>query len=144
MTSMPPVVTMPECGTAGLTASISIGNGTAGSIYYNLVFTNVSGASCFMQGFPGVIAANMSGDLGDSAVRTGAAGARVTLAPHGKAVAILRYAEAATTTMGCGITAAADLSIIPPDQGSAIAVPFVNQVCGSASVSVLFIQALTG
>ena len=37
------------------------GNGAAGSIYYPLEFTNLSGHACSMRGFPGVSAIDRNG-----------------------------------------------------------------------------------
>jgi len=97
-----------------------------------------------MQGFPGVIAANAAGYVGDSAVRTGPAGTRITLPPASDVTATLRYVEAATTTPGCDIVTATTLSIIPPDQALPLTVPFINQVCGNSSVPILFISSVEG
>ncbi len=46
----------PPCATSALRASVPTGqgNGAAGSSYYPIVFTNVSGASCTLYGYPGV------------------------------------------------------------------------------------------
>jgi hypothetical protein len=100
-------------------------------------------STCFVEEYPGVIAADMTGDLGASAVRAMATPAKVTLTPGSTATAQLQYKEAATTEMGCDITMASELKIIPPDQGTSETVPFSNQVCASDMVSILNIWPVT-
>jgi hypothetical protein len=96
-----------------------------------------------MAGYSGVIAANAVKSLGASAVREPGDKDRVTLAPGGKVVAQLRYAEAATTTPGCDIVMATELRIIPPNQSSVLTVPFKNQVCASVSVAIFQVWPVT-
>lgn len=96
-----------------------------------------------MAGYPGVIAANVAKSLGASAVREPGDSDQVTLASGGKAVAQLRYTEAATTTPGCDMTMATELRIIPPNQSSALTVPFKNQVCASDSVVIFQVWPVT-
>src|ERR1700744_4891138 len=61
----------PACQTQGLVVWINTqGNGTAGTIFYTLNFTNLSGHSCVLRGFPGVSAVNLRGGMiGKSASR---------------------------------------------------------------------------
>ena len=49
---------VPRCTASGLGAWIAVGqgNGAAGTIYYPLEFTNLSGHTCSLYGFPGVSA----------------------------------------------------------------------------------------
>src|SRR6516225_4874064 len=53
-----PASPVPACtaGDLGAWVAITQGNGAAGSIYYPLQFTNLSGHACTMRGFPGVSA----------------------------------------------------------------------------------------
>jgi len=37
------------------------GDGAAGSVYYTLQFTNLSGHACTLRGYPGVSAVSLSG-----------------------------------------------------------------------------------
>jgi Protein of unknown function (DUF4232) len=116
-----------------------MGNGTAGSIYYELKFTNTSMGDCTMTGYPGVIATNGMGDVGQSATRAMGTSETVTLAPGDSATAQLQYKEAATTEMGCDPVEATGLNVIPPNRFDPVHVPFSNQVC-SGMVSVLTIS----
>ena len=133
----------PECTTSDLAASLNMGNGAAGTIYYELKFTDTSSSKCFMMGHPGVIAANISGNLGASAVREAGTANRITLAPGSSAEAQLAYHDAKTTTPGCDIVMATELKVIAPDQRDSLIIPFSNQVCASASVALFYIWPLT-
>src|SRR5438270_870617 len=61
----------PACRTGGLVIWMGTpGNGTAGTIFYTLNFTNLSGHACTLRGFPGVSAVNLGGRrLGQAAAR---------------------------------------------------------------------------
>jgi Protein of unknown function (DUF4232) len=59
-----PRVTAPGCETPGLVIWLDTdGGGTAGSVYYNLEFTNLSGHSCTLNGFPYINAVSLTGSL---------------------------------------------------------------------------------
>ena len=67
----------PRCGTPGLVVWLETdGNGAAGSVYYLLELTNLSGHTCKVYGYPGVSAVDLAG--GSSAVR------RLATAPSGR------------------------------------------------------------
>lgn len=129
------VVSIPECQAADLGAWFAVdqGNGAAGSIYYPLQFTNLSGHACSLTGFPGVSAINSNGkQLGSPAgwnhvtpVRT------VLLAPGATAHTVLRYSDVqVTTATGCRqIAAAFELRIYPPGQYGATHAAFDLPVC---------------
>src|SRR5215472_4306894 len=61
----------PACATSGLDVWLNTqGNGAAGTIYYQLEFTNLSGSSCTLFGFPGVSAVSLTGtQIGNAAFR---------------------------------------------------------------------------
>jgi Protein of unknown function (DUF4232) len=143
MTTPPMSGGTPECTTTDLKVSINTGNGAAGTIYYMLKFTNMSMGNCTMDGYPGVVAAGMNGNLGASAVRESAMSSEVTLTPGDSASAQLAYHDAKTTEMGCDPTMATELNIIPPNRYDTLTVPFINQVCASATVPVLYIWPVT-
>ena len=89
---------VPACTAADLGAWVAVdqGNGAAGSIYYPLEFTNLSGHTCAMRGFPGVSAIDRNGhQLGSPAGwATRVAAHTVVLAPGATAHTILRYSDA--------------------------------------------------
>lgn len=138
-TPMTTPMATPECTDTDLSFALSVGNGTAGSVYYELKFKNISMGDCTMTGYPGVIATDGMGSVGPSATRAMATFSTVTLKPGDTATAQLQYKEAATTEMGCGITMASGLNVIPPNRFDPVRVPFSNQVC-SGDVSVLTIS----
>src|ERR1700745_1341644 len=53
----------PPCKTSGLViwSNNGAGGGTAGSVFYKLRFTNLSGHTCTLTGFPKVSAVNLAG-----------------------------------------------------------------------------------
>jgi hypothetical protein len=73
------------CPTAGLKISLGAANGAAGSIYYPLDFTNISGAACSMYGYPGVsfVAGQGGAELGGAALRNPTFGPALVTLPAG-------------------------------------------------------------
>jgi hypothetical protein len=109
------------------------GNGAAGSVFYTLKFTNTSGASCTLYGFPGISAVNASGtQLGSAAGRNSTAGpTTVTLAPGQTTTATLQVTNVGNyTASACGPTTAAGLRVYAPNQATASSVSFSVSVCG--------------
>lgn len=93
-------------------------DGTAGSIYYPLEITNLSGSTCYLYGHPGVSAVTGAGhQLGQSARWNPGTARVVNLAPGGTAHAMLQYVTVQVTP-GCRPASAAGLKVIPPDQTS--------------------------
>ena len=70
-------------------------NGAAGTIFYNLDFTNISGHTCHLFGYPGVSATNFNGkQLGPAARRdNGVPATTVNIVPGGTAHATLGYVD---------------------------------------------------
>ncbi len=126
---------VPACtaGDLGAWVAVTQGNGAAGSIYYPLQFTNLSGHACAMRGFPGVSALDRDGhQLGSPAGREHVVPARtVILAPGATAHTMLRWSDAAVTTApGCHPTFSAfELRVYPPDQYGATFAAFGLEVC---------------
>lgn len=93
-------------------------NGTAGSIYYPMEFTNLSSGTCYLYGHAGVSAVTASGhQLGQPARWTSGAASVVNLAPGATAHAMLQYLVVEVFP-GCHPVNAAELKIYPPDQTS--------------------------
>jgi Protein of unknown function (DUF4232) len=126
----------PACQTAGLVVWIDTqGNGTAGTIFYTLNFTNLSGHACALRGFPGVSAVNLRGKtLGRAAARdTGQAVRNVTLTNGHTAHAVLGIVDiGALPASSCPPTTAAGLRVFPPNQRASKVIPFPFQACGRA------------
>jgi hypothetical protein len=111
----------------GVWIALAQSNGAAGTIYYPLNFTNVSGRTCSLHGFPGVSAIARSGhQLGSPAGwATRVAARTVVLAPGATAHTILQYRDAEVST-------AVVLRVYPPGQYDATIAAFDLQVCSHA------------
>ena len=121
------------------------GNGAAGSIFYNLMFTNLAGSSCTLAGYPGVSAVNIAGRrLGSPARRNPQHTPHtVTLAPGASAKAVLQITEAANfPNATCRRTTAAGLRAYPPNQTTSKIVPFPFQACSRSGPVFLFVEAV--
>ena len=136
----------PKCGTSGLVIWLdTTGNGAAGSIYYHLNLTNLSGRACTLSGYPGVSAVNLAGrEIGAGASRERSQKPRlVTLAPGGGATVLLRIVEAGNfPSSSCREVTAAGLRVYPPGQAASKLVPFPFQACSRAGASVLSVRAV--
>ena len=126
---------IPRCTASGLGVWVAVdqGNGAAGTIYYPLEFTNLSGHTCYLYGYPGVSVVDRNGNqLGSPASWGSRAGARiVNLAPGATAHTVLAYHDAAVTTgPGCdSVQTAARLRVYPPGQYRPTYAAFDFQSC---------------
>jgi len=135
----------PRCATSGLDIWLNTaGNGAAGSIFYSLELTNLSGHACTLVGYPGVSAANLGGrQLGSAAGREASQTRVVTLAAGASATATLRIVEAGNfPAPACRQVTAAGLRVYPPGQTSSRLVPFPFQTCSRAGPRVLAVRAV--
>jgi Protein of unknown function (DUF4232) len=132
----PAAVVACTAGDLGAWVAVTQGNGAAGSVYYPLQFTNLSGHACAMRGFPGVSVLDRSGhQLGSPAGwATGVAAYTVVLAAGATAHTILRYSDVTvTTTPGCHpVFSAFQLRVYPPGQRTATYAAFGLEACSHA------------
>jgi hypothetical protein len=125
------------CTSSGLKVAVVTGAGgaAAGSTYYPLDFTNVSGRSCTLQGYPGVsfVTGPSGSQIGSAASRNPAvAAALVTLAPGGMAHATLQVVDALNySASACHPVTAHWLRVFPPSQFSAVQVSFSAMTCST-------------
>ena len=137
----------PACPTRYLAAKAGLSQGTAGSIYQVIDFTNISNAPCTLYGYPGVSLA--SGipvtQVGAAASRTTATVARlVTLGPGQTANALLRIVEAGNYSPGtCTPTTTTYLQIYPPNQTTPIYLGYKSTGCKSSAVNLLSVGVVT-
>ena len=133
------------CATSGLVAWLDTNaNGAAGSSFYELHLTNLSGRTCTLQGYPGVSAVTLSGSrIGRAATHeAGTRSGLVTLAQRATATAVLRIVQAGNfSASACRATTAAGLRVYPPGQSASRVVPFPFAMC-AGSVTVLSVRAL--
>jgi hypothetical protein len=135
----------PACGTASLqlTVDVSQADSGAGSTYYPLDFTNTSGASCELYGYPGVsfvtTPAGAGRQIGAAALRgTAFAKVTVTLAPGQTAHAWLKVAAAGNyPSSSCQPATAGGLRVYPPGQTEAGYVTHRFSACSSGSTALL-------
>jgi Protein of unknown function (DUF4232) len=124
----------PSCQTGGLVVWINTqSNGTAGTIFYTLNFTNLSGHACMLRGYPGVSAVNLKGGtLGHPASReSGQIVKTVALTAGHTAHAVLGIVDiGALPTTTCPPTTAAGLRVFPPNQKASKVIPFPFPACG--------------
>ncbi|HST25361.1 MAG TPA: DUF4232 domain-containing protein [Gaiellaceae bacterium] len=135
----------PPCATSGLVVWLNTqGNGAAGSIYYQLRLTNLSGRTCTLFGYPGVSAVDLAGhQLGSAARRNPAHRPQhVTLAPGATANVVLQVAEAGNFPPStCRQVTAAGLRVYPPNQTAAKIVPYPFQACSRTGPVYLSVEA---
>ena len=129
------------------------GGAAAGTSYVPLDFTNTSGHSCDMYGFPGVsfVTGHPGRQIGEAASRQATFGPEtVTLASGATAHAWLGIANAGNfSPSACGQVTAHWLKIYPPDQFTALYARFTAQACskkisGSTQLMILPIRPGAG
>jgi hypothetical protein len=147
--SPPAQAAAPPCTTAALRVSKGAPNGAAGTIFYNIDFTNTSDSACVIEGYPGVSLVTAGSDagsqVGDDAKRTTTTPVHaITLAPGQAAHAVLGVAEATNFPAAkCNPVTAHWLKVFPPDQRAAAYVSFTTQTCASTTEPTMTIAAIT-
>jgi len=138
----------PVCSASSLVVWLDTqGNGAAGSIYYNLEFTNLGRGACTLYGYPGVSAVDLSGRQLGSAARRDAVrpAATVTLAAGGSAYTVLRITEAGNYPgSACGMVTAAGLRVYPPGQTASKLVPYPFSACSRSGPNILSVETVRG
>jgi len=141
--------TAKPCTSAGLVvwAGPQAGGGTAGGQTYEIQFTNLSGKSCTLVGYPSVSAVNLKNHKIGAAATHGAGHKRgpLTLAEGESAVATLQIADALNFPKGkCKPTTAAGLRIgIPGGSGAKVA-PLAFETCAKTSAKTLQVGVVEG
>jgi hypothetical protein len=134
------------CATSGLVVWLNTeGDHAAGSSYYKLGFTNLSGQTCTLQGFPGVSALGIRGrQLGRPAARTHTGTPRqIRLANKATAVAVLRVVNVHNfPPASCRPVGAAAFRVYPPNQTASRNVPFPVDACSRGGPVFLFVRAV--
>src|SRR3954451_8211821 len=137
------------CSASGLVVWVGEepGGGAAGSVYYRIELTNLSTATCTINGYPKVNAVDLKGHrIGAFATHEkGKAAKPVTLAPGQSATAQLRIVDALNYPADkCKATTAAGLRIaIPGGSGNKIA-PLAFETCVRATTKTLSVAPVQG
>jgi hypothetical protein len=134
-----------RCKAGDLRVSLGGGDAAMGHTYRTLRFTNVSGHSCTLRGFPGVsyVAGDDGHQVGAPAARTGNSGTSIRLA----------NGQTASTTVGmanvhnydaatCKPQSIRGLRVYVPDERAAKFVQLNGTGCGNAKVQQLTVKAL--
>jgi len=127
----------PPCKTSGLDIWLEneIGGGTAGSVFYRFRFTNLSGRTCTLKGYPKVLAVNLKGQrIGSPASHeTTVEPHLVKLAPEKSAPAVIRVIDAENfPRSACRPVTAAGFRVSPPGNTASRLVPFPFRACSKA------------
>jgi hypothetical protein len=138
--------TTPRCATSALVVWLNTQDDhAAGSSYYTLEFTNLSGHACTLQGFPGISAVDLANhQLGSAAQRTQTGTPRqVRLASNGAAAAVLQVANAHNFPRStCRPVVAAGLRVYPPNETASKVVPFPFPACSRAGPVYLLVRPI--
>jgi hypothetical protein len=138
-----------QCTTADLRVHVGSSQGAAGTIYYFIDFTNISGSTCVLQGYPGVSlvshGSTAGSQIGADAKRSSTAAVQlITLVQGQTGHAMLGIAEAGVfPTSSCHPVTAHWLKVFPPDQTVAAYVSFTTQTCASTSQPTMHITAIS-
>ena len=128
-----PSATIPMCTASDLAVWVNLqqADGAAGTDYYPLEFTNISGHACGTGGYPGVSATGANGkQLGDAAGRNPVYRARsVTIPAGGTAHALFSWGSAEVSTSGCKPSTAQELKVYPPNSRTALSTFFDLPAC---------------
>lgn len=134
------------CSTRGLVVWLDTrGSGTAGSTYYSLQFTDLTGHACTLLGYPGVSAVNLDGrQLGRAAARNDKAPAHVVSLPAGGSVkAILQITDVGVFSHStCRPATAAGLRVYPPNRFASKVIPFPFGACSRSGPVYLHVEAV--
>jgi hypothetical protein len=135
-----------SCTTPGLVVWIQpTGNAAAGTTYLKLEFTNQSGHTCILRGYPGVSAVDLHGrPLGSPAARNPSrAPATIRLADGATAGALLGIAFAGNYPPGaCRRDRAAGVRVYPPNTTAAKIAPIPFDACSRPGPVYLHVNPL--
>lgn len=142
----PRVVTSPSpCPNGSLQVKQGVAQGYAGGVYQVIDFTNISGSTCTLTGYPGVslVSGPSNAQIGLAAEQSTATPVRqVTLAPGETANALLQIVNALNyPSASCGPTMASALKVYPPNQTAPVFLPNTSNGC-SKPVRIMYVGAV--
>ncbi len=133
------------CPTSSLRVKQGIGQGYAGGVYEVIDFTNTSGSTCTLYGYPGVslVSGPPYTQIGLAAKRSTSTPVKlVTLAPGATANALLQIVDALNyPPPSCGPTKATALKIYPPNQTAPVYLPNTSNGCAKP-VQIMYVGAV--
>lgn len=135
----------PKCSTSRLVVWLDTeGSGAAGSIFYKLELTNLSGHTCALVGYPRVAAISLSGrQLGSGSGLLGSRKPLVTLANGATASIVLQIVNVGNfPAAGCRPVTAVGLRVFPPHENASQFVPFPFRACSRSGPRFLWAQSV--
>ncbi|MGN6868668.1 MAG: DUF4232 domain-containing protein [Solirubrobacteraceae bacterium] len=133
------------CATGGLVAWLDDSNAGLGSQFFSLNFTNLSGHTCTLRGFPGVSEINLKHkQLGRAASRVAGTTVSTVILKNGQtAIAKLRIVAAESFPASqCGATTAAGFRVYAPNRSASLLIPQPISACSLSGVSYISVQAI--
>jgi hypothetical protein len=135
----------PACATSSLQVKLGVAQGYAGGVYEPIDFTNTSGSTCTLYGYPGVslVTGPPYTQIGLAAKRNpGTRPKLVTLAPGATGNALLRIVDALNyPTATCDPVKATALKIYPPNQTEPVYLPTTSTGCNKPA-QILYVAAV--
>jgi hypothetical protein len=135
----------PACATSALQVKLGSSDGYAGGVYVVIDFTNTSGSSCTLFGYPGVslVTGPPYKQIGLAAKRSTSTPKKlVTLAAGATASAQLQIVDALNfPSATCGPAKATALKIYPPNQTEPVYLPNSSTGC-TKPVQIMYIGAV--
>ena len=146
-TAAPTTPSTSTCQTADLALTLGAAEGSAGSMYEPLHFTNKGASACTLFGYPGVsfVTAGSGDQVGAAASRNAQHAARtVILSPGASADALVQVVDHGNYGADqCKATAVSGFRVYPPGNRDAAYVPFDNAVTAcSTDVTQLTVDAV--
>ena len=138
---------IPECNVNTLSLTLGAGSRivSTGYIWQELVFTNISGASCSMEGFPGVsfVAGDDGHQVSAAANREGSSFGQIILAPGDVASAVSQRMDPAIYDPSqCQPTEVRGFRVYAPDDKLAMFVPLPAGTQACAAIPTLGVYAV--
>jgi Protein of unknown function (DUF4232) len=143
----PKTAAIARCSRAQLTSWLGIpGGGTAGSTYYQLEISNISGSSCTLYGYPGVSAIRAGHQVGSAAGRTAShPSTLLTLVPGSTVHVILQISDVYNFPPStCHPTKAFALRVFAPGDFTSTQFPFTFEACAKKGPVFLHVSASIG
>ena len=143
--STAPAAGPPACPTSSLQLKLGLAQGYAGGVYQVIDFTNTSGSTCTLFGYPGVslVSGPPYTQIGLAAKRSTTTAVKlITLAPGATANALLQIVDALNYPPAtCGPTKATALKVYPPNQFTPVYLPNTTNGCAKP-VQIMYIGAV--
>jgi hypothetical protein len=141
----PAVTGPPACPNGSLQVKLGPAQGYAGGVYEVIDFTNTSGVTCTLFGYPGVslVSGPPYAQIGLAAKRTSTAPVKqITLAPGATASALLQIVDALNFPAAtCNPVKSTHLRVFPPNWTASVYLPYTSEGCAKP-VQTLFIGAV--